>query len=122
MAVHGGEAHGMSVTVHTLGCRVNQYESQLLAERLDVVPDSAEVHVVNTCTVTALADRKSRQLVSRLRREHGGALIVAVGCGVEGAEERLRAAGADLVVGNRDKMRLAEAIDRFLQGGRGEGN
>ncbi|MBC7170377.1 MiaB/RimO family radical SAM methylthiotransferase [Candidatus Bipolaricaulota bacterium] len=112
----------MSVTVHTLGCRVNQYESHLLAERLDAVPDSVEVHVVNTCTVTALADRKSRQLVSRLRREHPAALIVAVGCGVRGAEGRLRAAGADLLVENRDKVRLAEVIERFLQGRTEEGN
>ncbi|MBC7220146.1 MiaB/RimO family radical SAM methylthiotransferase [Candidatus Bipolaricaulota bacterium] len=112
----------MSVTVHTLGCRVNQYESQLLAEKLQAVSDQALVHVVNTCTVTALADRKSRQLVSRLRREHPTALIVAVGCGVRGGEERLRAAGADLLVENRDKMRLVEVIELFLQGRTGEGN
>lgn len=111
----------MSVTVHTVGCRVNQYESYLLAEKLNGVPDSTEVHVVNTCTVTTLADRKSRQLVSRLRRDHQGALIVAVGCGAEGTEDRLRAAGADLVVRNRDKMRLAEAIGHLLHGGRWEG-
>ncbi len=104
----------MSVSIHTLGCRVNQYESEALAERLAGTP--GEVHVVNTCTVTSLADRKSRQLVSRLRREHPRALIVAVGCGVDGGWERLRAAGADLLLGNRDKMRVAEVVPSFLLG------
>lgn len=104
----------MSVSIHTLGCRVNQYESEALAERLAGTP--GEVHVVNTCTVTSLADRKSRQLVSRLRREHPRALILAVGCGVDGGRERLRAAGADLLLGNRDKMRVAEVVPSFLLG------
>jgi len=101
----------MSASIHTLGCRVNQYESHLLAERLSDLPGPVDVHVVNTCAVTALADRKSRQLVRRIRREHPRALVVAVGCGADGAGERLRAAGADLVVGNRDKVRLRELIE-----------
>ncbi|MFH1609880.1 MAG: MiaB/RimO family radical SAM methylthiotransferase [Candidatus Bipolaricaulota bacterium] len=104
----------MSASIHTLGCRVNQYESQLLAERLSDLPGPVDVHVVNTCTVTALADRKSRQLVRRLTREHPGALVVAVGCGADGAGERLRAAGADLVVGNRDKARLRALLETYL--------
>ncbi len=108
----------MNVSVHTLGCRVNQYESQLLAERLSAKGDPREVHVVNTCTVTALAERKSRQLVRRLRRHHPAALIVAVGCGVDGAGERLRAAGADLVLGNKDKAQLAAWVEASLHGQR----
>ncbi len=106
----------MSASIHTLGCRVNQYESHLLAERLSDLPGPVDVHVVNTCAVTALADRKSRQLVRRLRREHPRALVVAVGCGADGAGERLRAAGADLVVGNRDKARLRELIEASSPG------
>jgi threonylcarbamoyladenosine tRNA methylthiotransferase MtaB len=106
----------MSASVHALGCRVNQYESQLLAERLADLAGAAGVHVVNTCAVTALADRKSRQLVRRLKRDHPGALIVAVGCGTDGVEDRLRRAGADLVVGNRDKARLRALLEAFRSG------
>ncbi len=106
----------MRVYVHTLGCRVNQYEAQYLAERLATLPGEGEVHVVNTCTVTALADRKSRKLVAQLRREHPGALVVAVGCGADGARAGLLRAGADLVVGNRDKARLPELLMAYLRG------
>lgn len=107
----------MSIVVHTLGCRVNQYESQVFAERLAGLSGSREVHIVNTCTVTGLADRKSRQLVARLRRAYPGALVVAVGCGADGAGEALTRAGADLLVGNRDKARIADVIRRFLKDG-----
>jgi threonylcarbamoyladenosine tRNA methylthiotransferase MtaB len=106
----------MSASVHALGCRVNQYEAQLLAERLADLAGTAGVHVVNTCAVTALADRKSRQLVRRLKREHPSALVVAVGCGADGAEDRLRRAGADLVVGNRDKARLRALLEAVRSG------
>lgn len=107
----------MRVTVHTLGCRVNQYESQLLRERLSGVEGEGDVHVVNTCTVTQLADRKARQLVLRLKREHPGALVVAVGCGVDRGGLGLRKAGADLLLGNQDKVRLPEVLGRLRGGG-----
>ncbi len=106
----------MRVTVHTLGCRVNQYEAEVLAERLASLPGEGEVHVVNTCTVTALADRKSRKLIARLKRERPGAVVVAVGCGADGAPGGLRRAGADLLVGNRDKARLPELLGPLLRG------
>ncbi|MCX7844002.1 MAG: MiaB/RimO family radical SAM methylthiotransferase [Candidatus Bipolaricaulota bacterium] len=106
----------MRVFVHALGCRVNQYEAQYLRERLEALPGEGEVHVVNTCTVTALADRKSRKLVAQLKRERPGALVVAVGCGADGARAGLLRAGADLVVGNRDKARLPQILQAYLQG------
>lgn len=106
----------MRVFVHSLGCRVNQYEAQYLKEKLEGLPGDGEVHVVNTCTVTALADRKSRKLISQLKREHPGALIVAVGCGVDGAKAGLSRAGADLLVGNKDKARLPQILQAYLRG------
>ncbi len=106
----------MRVSVYFLGCRVNQYEAQFLAEQLRHLEGLGEVHVVNTCTVTALADRKSRKLVAQLRREHPEALVVAVGCGANGAATGLRRAGADLVVGNQDKARLPQILAAYLQG------
>jgi len=107
----------MRVTVHTLGCKVNQYESRLMEEQLAALPGEGEVILVNTCTVTGLADRKGRKLIRKLRREHPDALIVAVGCQVEAAREQLLAAGADLALGNRDKARIGELVAAFLRGG-----
>ncbi len=106
----------MKVYVHTLGCRVNQYEAQFLAEQLAHLEGPGEVHVVNTCTVTALADRKSRKLVAQLKRGHPGAVVVAVGCGADGAAAGLKRAGADLVVSNRDKARLPQILAAYLAG------
>jgi len=106
----------MRVFVHSLGCRVNQYEAQYLWERLSGLPGDGEVHVVNTCTVTALADRKSRKLVAQIKRERPGAVVVVVGCGVNGAAEALRRAGADLLVGNAEKTYLPEILAAYLQG------
>lgn len=104
----------MKVFVHSLGCRVNQYEAQFLVEGLAALPGDGEIHVVNTCTVTTLADRKSRKLVAQLKREHPAALVVAVGCGADGLE--LRRSGADLVVGNKHKAHLPKIISAYLQG------
>jgi threonylcarbamoyladenosine tRNA methylthiotransferase MtaB len=106
----------VKVFIHTLGCRVNQYESRLMQEALASLPGEGELHVVNTCSVTALADRKGRKLVRQLKREHPGAVVVAVGCQGEAARDELLAAGADLVLGNRDKARIGELVAAFLQG------
>ncbi len=105
----------MKVITHTLGCRVNHYESQMIRERLSDLPGAGEVHVVNTCAVTSLAARKGRKLIRKLRREHPRALIVAVGCQATDSPEELRAAGADLVVSNRDKARIREIISAYLE-------
>jgi len=106
----------MRVFVHTLGCRVNQYEAQFLTEALTDLPGDGELHVINTCTVTGLADRKARQLVRRLRREHPQAWVMAVGCGADGSPQGLLRAGAHLVVGNRDKARLREIVTGYFHG------
>lgn len=106
----------MKVFVHSLGCRVNQYEAQLFQEELADLSYAGEVHVVNTCTVTALADCKSRKLVAQIKRKHPGAVVVAVGCGVNGAAAGLSQAGADLLLGNSEKAYLAEILAAYLQG------
>jgi threonylcarbamoyladenosine tRNA methylthiotransferase MtaB len=104
----------------TLGCRLNQVESDELAAlatqagyRVVEAADPAEVYVVNTCTVTARADASDRQAIRRLRRERPGALLVATGCYAETQPGALGAMSElDLVVGNRDKYRLLELIGR----------
>jgi threonylcarbamoyladenosine tRNA methylthiotransferase MtaB len=104
--------------VRTLGCKVNQYESQRLVEQLEAIGwcqctngDGAALCVVNTCTVTEEADAKSRQALRRLRREHPGALVVAAGCYAERDRAALAAVeGVDRVLDNAQKERLVEVL------------
>ncbi len=104
----------MNVFVHSLGCRVNQYESEVLAQRLRAIPDDRTVHLINTCAVTTLAERKGRKLVRRLRRQAETALVVAVGCQATLFADSLSQAGADLVIHNRDKSRLPQLLAAYL--------
>ncbi|MHB9092954.1 MAG: tRNA (N(6)-L-threonylcarbamoyladenosine(37)-C(2))-methylthiotransferase MtaB [Chloroflexota bacterium] len=102
----------------TLGCKVNQAETETVAAGLARAGfrrvefgEVADVYVINTCTVTHIADRKSRQLVRQARRLNVQALVVATGCYAEVAAEELAAVGGvDMVVGNTEKHRLAELI------------
>lgn len=106
-----------SLTVETLGCKLNQAESESLGRRLQqsglrLVSDGeqADIYVLNTCTVTGIADRKARHRVRQIRRSNPGAFIAAVGCYAERAPEELRRAGADLILGNAEKERLPELL------------
>jgi threonylcarbamoyladenosine tRNA methylthiotransferase MtaB len=108
--------------VLTLGCKVNQNESEALAAMLKEngaraaagAGEEADVYVVNTCTVTHLAGQKSRKLVRKIIREHPGAKVVVTGCYAEMEGEALCGVpGVSLVAGNRDKLALAEQIRRL---------
>ena len=108
----------MQIAFLTLGCKVNYYESekmmQAFREKGFSVVDfdqEADVYVVNTCTVTNIADRKSRQMLHRARKKAPHALIVAVGCYVESATDVETDEAIDLAYGNADKPRLVE-LDR----------
>ncbi|MDI6710013.1 MAG: tRNA (N(6)-L-threonylcarbamoyladenosine(37)-C(2))-methylthiotransferase MtaB [Bacillota bacterium] len=110
-----------TVAFATLGCKVNQYETEGLAEQFarrgyDIVPfgGPADVYVVNTCTVTHIGDKKSRQLIRRARRANPAAFIVATGCYAQVAPDEVEAVGADLVVGTRGREHLAELVDERL--------
>ena len=103
----------------TLGCKVNQYETQaletLLRQRGFVpVQEGAEVIIINTCAVTAESGRKSRQAIRRMRARHPGALTVVCGCFSQLEPEAVRALGADIVFGSGQKERLVGAILRAL--------
>jgi threonylcarbamoyladenosine tRNA methylthiotransferase MtaB len=106
----------MKVAIHTLGCKLNQAESELLARQFAeagytiVNGDGADIHVLNTCTITHIADRKSRHLVRLWRKRNPQALIVATGCYAERAPQELAQAGAGLVVGNEEKMHLMDFL------------
>ena len=108
------------VAFHTLGCKVNTYESDAMEQQLrqrgyEIVPfeAGADVYVINTCSVTNMADRKSRQMLHRARKMNPEALIVAAGCYVQAVSpEALKEAGVDLAVGNEKKGSLADILDR----------
>jgi len=107
----------MKVAIHTLGCKLNQAESELLARKFAeagysiVSGDGADIYVLNTCTVTHIADRKSRHLVRLWRKRNPQALIVATGCYAERVPQELMRVGAGLVVGNEDKMHLLDFLE-----------
>ena len=114
----------MKAAFYTLGCKVNQYESQAMEELFRrrgyeiVAPDTqADIYVVNSCTVTASGDKKTRQAVRRLRREHPDAVVALTGClpqtDPHAAEELPE---ADLVLGTRERRGIVDAVEEFLAG------
>lgn len=110
----------MKVAFTTLGCRVNQYESEAMAEKFiksgyEVVSfsDIADVYVVNTCTVTNMSDKKSRQMISRARRLNDKAVIAAVGCYTQIAPEKVSEIGdVDVILGTRNKGEIVYWVNR----------
>lgn len=110
------------VAFHNLGCKVNSYELEYVQQRFTendfrIVPfdQKADIYVVNTCTVTNIADRKSRQMLHRARGLNPDAVVVAMGCyGETGREEALKDEGIDIIIGNNDKGHAYEIITEFL--------
>lgn len=110
----------LRVAFETLGCKLNQAETEDLVRQfaaLDCVMvnpgDIADIYILNTCTVTHTADRKSRQYIRAAKRLNLGALVVALGCYVESSSDALRKAGAGLVLGNADKMALVPHLQEM---------
>jgi len=112
----------MKAAFVTLGCKVNQYESQEMLDRLreagweitDAKSD-ADAYIVNSCAVTAESGRKSRQAVRRLKTEHPGAAVVLTGCYPQAfSEEALRLRKADIILGNRSNGELIDALNAFF--------
>ena len=118
MKVEGGWSGLDTVALQTLGCKLNQAETESLARKFleagyqVIAPDhAADIYLLNTCTVTHIADRKSRNLLRLAYRRNPRALIVATGCYAERARDDLGSIeGVNLVVGNRDKERLVEIV------------
>ncbi len=111
-----------TVALHNLGCKVNQYETDSMGRQLaeagyEIVPfeSVADVYVINTCSVTAMADKKSRQMLHRARRRNQKAVVVAAGCYVQTAEEELKKdLDIDILLGNDNKGRLLELVEKAL--------
>ncbi len=110
----------MKVALATLGCRVNVYESEAMTEKFikegyEVVgfEEYADVYVINTCTVTNMGDKKSRQMISRARRKNEDAIIAVVGCYSQIASEEIsKISGVDVVLGTRNKGHIVYWVNR----------
>ncbi len=115
----------MNIAFFTLGCKVNQYETESLREEFSkrghtVACEGApfDAVIINSCTVTAESDRKTRQLLNRLRRENPNAAIVLTGCMVQAfSQEAKELTAADVVVGNTDVIKTADLTEEFVRTG-----
>ena len=109
------------VALHNLGCKVNAYETEAMQEMLEhagyeIVPfrEGADIYVINTCTVTNIADRKSRQMLHRARKMNPDAIVVAAGCYVQAqAEKQVIDPCIDIVLGNNKKQDLLTALQAY---------
>ena len=114
---------GKKVALHNLGCKVNAYEleavEQLLEARgYEIVPfaPGADIYIINTCTVTNIADRKSRQMLHKAKKMNPDAVVVACGCYVQAAGEKLEQDSAiDLVVGNNKKKEIPAILEEYFR-------
>jgi len=114
------------VGIATLGCKVNQYESAALAGlfqdqgyKIVDFEDEADLYIINTCTVTHLSDRKSRQLIRRAARRNPAALVVVTGCYAQTSTgEVMKIPGVDLIVGTRERSRIVELVKNAVKGGK----
>ncbi len=114
--------------LQNLGCKVNSYEMDVIAQKLkekgyEIVPfhEKADVYIINTCTVTNIADRKSRQMLHQAKKRNPEAVVVAVGCYVQtGTQQVLEDAGIDLAIGNNKKKDLVEILEAYLSDRAGE--
>ena len=111
--------------LHNLGCKVNAYETEAMQKMLEdagyeIVPfsDVADVYVINTCSVTNMADRKSRQMLHKAKHKNENAIVVATGCYVQTKEEEaLKDLAIDIVIGNNKKHELIDRINAFEKNG-----
>ena len=115
-----------TVAFHTLGCKVNQYDTQAMLEKFraagyEVVPfdAAADVYVINTCTVTGTGDKKSMQLTRRLRREHPESHIILAGCLAQRKGAELLETGARLIIGTQNRDKVVELLEQAVANGTG---
>ena len=112
----------MKVAIYTLGCKVNQYETQAMERELrargheiTAFDDEADVYVVNTCSVTAVSDQKSRQVIHRVRREHPEAVVAVCGCWSQTHAGEARTLGANVLGGSGDRMGFLHLLEQAVK-------
>lgn len=108
--------------LHNLGCKVNAYETESMQQMLEAAgyeivsfDQKADVYVINTCSVTNIADRKSRQMIHRAKKQNPDGVVVAAGCYVQTAKEQAQADEAiDILIGNNKKHELTQLLEQFF--------
>lgn len=112
-----------SIALHNLGCKVNGYEMDVMQQILEekgykIVPfdEQADIYIINTCTVTNIADQKSRQMLHRAKKRNPGAVVVAAGCYAQtGKDKAVTDPAIDLIVGNNRKKDIAVILEKFFE-------
>ena len=112
-----------NVAFHNLGCKVNSYEIEVMQQKLSengyvIVPfaPGADIYIINTCTVTNIADRKSRQMLHKAKKMNPDAIVVAVGCYVQTGEGQIEKDECiDLAIGNNKKKDIVEILENYLR-------
>ena len=109
----------MRIAIYTLGCKVNQYETQAMGQELlrrghTLVPfeDAADGYIVNTCSVTAVSDKKSRQMIRRCRKLNENAVVAACGCYVQTHPDEAATLALDLIAGTGDRMAFLDLLEQ----------
>ena len=109
----------MRVAIYTLGCKVNQYETQAMEQELrrrghELVDfeDSADAYIVNTCSVTAVSDKKSRQMIRRAKRRSPNAVVAACGCNIQTHTDEAKGLGIDLIGGTGGRMAFLDLLEQ----------
>lgn len=112
----------MKVAFLTLGCKVNKYETDLLKEKFEKAghfvvdfESKADMYCVNSCSVTNMSDRKTRQMLSRARKQNPDAIIAVIGCSVQSNGEENDFEAADIILGNDEKMNLLQVVQDFTK-------
>lgn len=108
--------------LHNLGCKVNAYETEAMQQILEAAgyeivsfQDQADVYIINTCSVTNIAERKSRQMLHRAKKQNPAAVVVAAGCYVQAAAEELKQdLAVDIIIGNNKKTELACILEDYF--------
>ncbi|NLI88872.1 MAG: tRNA (N(6)-L-threonylcarbamoyladenosine(37)-C(2))-methylthiotransferase MtaB [Epulopiscium sp.] len=114
---------GKTMAIFTLGCKVNRYDSEAIEETFiqagyTVVSfeDKADVYIINTCTVTHMSDRKSRQMIRRAKKINPDSIVVVVGCYAQVAKEEIEAIEeVDLIIGTDKRLQILEAVEEFAK-------
>jgi threonylcarbamoyladenosine tRNA methylthiotransferase MtaB len=112
---------GIRISIKTFGCRVNQYESEMMRDRLvptyEMTDETPDIIILNACTVTALAERKARQAARRMRRDNPGAHVILIGCLADAVDQGTTLfPDADLLAGNSWKSRIDHVVQHALSG------
>ena len=116
------EGFYLKAAFYTLGCKVNQYDTQMMVDKLKSAgyeicefSDNADIYIINTCTVTSVSDKKSRQIISRARRNNKNAIILVCGCLCQVSHEKVKELeGVDIVLGTHNRANLLDYINQYL--------